>query len=245
MSWRKFRCHFKQVFRGGYRYLDTCGEFMVAAERELRFLPQEAKPVGCKMAIPEEDITMNADANQLLVTQELPEGIEVDPVFFGITDTLSALASEYFKPLGIETNGYACESFLPMDSMDAAVKESLRLGGQFQSKVEQVVGMTAYSQELDYQFISGNSELHVNVRPVTFEKQTVQRFAPGFRSTEESKRVIERWNKKANKSPLPVQYALMLMTDLVEKEPPADSRKKHFDRMEEIDQKLKAFGFTT
>ncbi len=217
---------------------------MIAAQEELDFLPQDAKPSGCKMAIPEEDITMSADTNQLVVTQELPVREDAAAFFFEITNALSALASEYFKPVGIESNGYASESFLPMDSMEAAVKESLRLGGQFQSEVEKVVGMTAYSQELDYQFISGNSELHVNVRPVTFEKKTVQRFAPGFRSSTETRHVIERWNKKADKASLPVQYALMLMTDLIEKEPPVDALQKHFDRMIEIDHKLNAFGFT-
>jgi hypothetical protein len=242
VDWRRFKFNFKQVFRGGYRYLDTCGALMLAAERELDFLPQDAKPTGCKMAIPEHALTMGIDSNQLAVIQELPE--DGGELFFHVTEVLARLAEEHFTPLGIETNGYAIESFVPAASIETAMKESLKIGSQFHTELETVVGMPAASKSLDYNFVSGSSELHVTVRPVTFEKLVTQRFTAGFHSSETAKRAVERWNRQAEKTKVPLEHALMLMTDLMETNPPKGALKKQFDRVLDIDTKLKDFGFT-
>jgi len=242
MDWRQFKFNFKQVFRGGYRYLDACGAFMLAAEQELDFLPQDAKPIGCKMAIPEHALTMAGDANQMIVNQELPE--DGGKLFFHVTEVLARLAKEHFTPLGIETNGYSIESFVPVASIETAMKESLKLGSRFHADLEAVVGMPAASKSLDYNFVSGSSELHVTVRPVTFEKLVTQRFTAGFHSSETVKRAVERWNRQAEKTKVPLEHALMLMTDLVETNPPNEALKRHFDRVLDIDRKLKDFDFT-
>jgi len=213
---------------------------MLAADTELDFLSQGAQPTGCKMAIPEHSISMVADANQLVVSQELPE--DGGDLFFHITESLAKMADEHFTPLGIESNGYAIESFLGLPSGEAVMKESLKLGSQFHTEVEKVVGMPASSKSLDYGFVSGSSELHITVRPVTFEKLVTQRFTAGFRSSETVKRSVERWNRQAEKAKTPLEHALMSMTDLIENNPPKGTLKKHFERLLDIDKKLKEFG---
>lgn len=39
MSWQTLSLHFKQQYDGAFRYLDRCGEFMLAAVDEMNFLP--------------------------------------------------------------------------------------------------------------------------------------------------------------------------------------------------------------
>jgi len=84
--------------------------------------------------------------------------------------------------------------------------------------------------------------LHITVRPVTFEKLVTQRFTAGFRSSETVKRSVERWNRQAEKAKTPLEHALMSMTDLIENNPPKGTLKKHFERLLDIDKKLKEFG---
>jgi hypothetical protein len=51
MSWESFSLHFKQVFDGGYKYLDSCGSLMLLAEERLGLMTEDVKPSGCKMII--------------------------------------------------------------------------------------------------------------------------------------------------------------------------------------------------
>jgi hypothetical protein len=53
MPWKTLSLHFKQTYDGGYRYLDKCGEFMLAAAEALNVIPGDIKPSGAKMEIPE------------------------------------------------------------------------------------------------------------------------------------------------------------------------------------------------
>jgi len=82
MAWQTLSLHFKQTYEGGYRYLDKCGEFMIAASDKLKFIPGDAKPTGAKMEIPEYGVNMACDANSLAVSQELPP--EDDEFFVGV-----------------------------------------------------------------------------------------------------------------------------------------------------------------
>src|SRR2546426_11487522 len=103
MSWRTLSRHFKQQYDGAFRYLDRCGEFMLAAVEKLNFQPGDAKPIGAKLEIPEHGLVATVDTLELVVVQELPE----DEEFFLKTCLgLSELVNEHFKPNRITRNGF-------------------------------------------------------------------------------------------------------------------------------------------
>ena len=57
MSWQTLSFHFKQQYDGAFRYLDRCGEFMLAAVEQMNFLPGDPKPIGAKLEIPERGLS--------------------------------------------------------------------------------------------------------------------------------------------------------------------------------------------
>ena len=72
VNWQPYTLRFRQTFEQGYRYLDHCGEFMIAASRELKFFASEVKVSGAKLVIPEEGIQASVDAHSLDLRQEAP-----------------------------------------------------------------------------------------------------------------------------------------------------------------------------
>ena len=72
MNWQPYTLRFRKTFDEGYRYLDRCGEFMIAASRELKFLTSDVNPSGARLVIPEEGIQASVDAHALELRQEIP-----------------------------------------------------------------------------------------------------------------------------------------------------------------------------
>ncbi len=73
MTWQPLSLHFKQTYDGAYRYLDRCGEFILAAVEKMNFMPGDPKPTGAKLDIPEHGLTATIDCLELAVVQELPD----------------------------------------------------------------------------------------------------------------------------------------------------------------------------
>ena len=65
MSWESFSLHFKQVFDGGYKYLDSCGSLMLLAEERLGLMTEDVKPSGCKMIIDKKSLSAESDIQSL------------------------------------------------------------------------------------------------------------------------------------------------------------------------------------
>ena len=63
---------FQTDLRGGYRYLDSCGEFIIQAINTLDFVPGEAQVMGAKLEKPELGIKATVDSNELTLIQEQP-----------------------------------------------------------------------------------------------------------------------------------------------------------------------------
>jgi len=95
--------------RGAFRYLDRCGEFMLAAVEQMNFLPGDAKPTGAKLEIPELGLTAAVDTLELVAAQEMP-GSD-DEFFLKTCVGLAALVNEHFQPTSIIRNGFACKSY--------------------------------------------------------------------------------------------------------------------------------------
>ncbi len=228
MPWQPFSFHFKQIYDEGYRYLDKCGEFMIEAINKLDFVPGDVQVIGAKLEKPELGIKASVDSNELTLAQEQPtDGKE----FFEACEGLSRLANELFQPKRVWSNGFAYRAYWPFTSPEAALKGSLSLGGKYQTELEKTFGMVASHKQLDYHFAAGSYELTINIQPVTFERVAIARYNPDFRASAQRRKWIDRQNKRADRVKAGVAHAVMLLLDLVEHEPPADSLQKHFERL--------------
>jgi len=127
MSWQTLSLHFKQQYDGAYRYLDRCGEFMLAAVDKMDFLPGDTKPTGAKLEIPERGLSATVDTFELVAVQEMPGA---DHEFFLKTCLgLVELVNEQFQPRRVIRNGFACKSYWPITNADTVLATSLTFGG--------------------------------------------------------------------------------------------------------------------
>jgi len=226
MRWEPFSIHFKQVYDGGHRYLDRCGELMFRAEERLKLMPEEVKPSGCKMSLPESGFTVLMDSSELAVVQEFQrdDGTE----FVNLCQTLADMVAELFQPRHVESNGFASKSYWAFGTSDGAMVASLKLGKGLPAELARTVDMPARQENIDCHFESGSMDLHVQVHPVTFQSMTVQRYTPAPRATGAHKRRLERLNRKADRLNTTLQQGLLMDVDLIEFNPPAGPLAKHF-----------------
>jgi hypothetical protein len=226
MNWQPFSLHFKQSYDGGHRYLDRCGEFMVIAEETLNLMPDDAKPTGCKMSLPESGLAVVLDSAELAVTQEFyrDDGVE----FLDLCQSLADLVREMFRPRHVESNGFASKAYCAFPTPEGAMAASLQIGSVLPADLSRVVDMPARQGNIDYYFEAGSLDLHLQIHPVTFQSMTVQRFTPPPKSTERQKRRYERLNKKADRLDSSLRHGLVMELDLIEFNPPNDPLARHF-----------------
>ncbi len=236
MNWKPFSLHFKQSYNGGYRYLDQCGWFMVMAEDKLGMMPEDAKPDGCKMTLPESGISLMLDTTCLAVAQEVP--LDNGNDFIELCKEAADLAQEALKPRGIESNGFASKTYWAMESIQKSQETSLRLGNGFSVDLAKCVDMPARQQIIDCQFRAGSKNLRLNIHPVTFNSLTVRRFNASPLATNAQKQRYERLNKKADRVDTSLNQAIMMELDLVEFDPPENSLTKHFELLLSKQQRL-------
>ena len=237
MSWQTLSLHFKQQYDGAFRYLDRCGEFMLAAIDEMNFLPGDPKPTGAKLEIPERGLTAGVDTLELAAAQEMPGN---DGEFFLETCVgLASLVERHFQPKRITRNGFACKSFWPISNPDTLLQTSLQFGGDAHSELAKKLGMVPAHKRLDFNFTSGSMDSHVLLHPVTFEKVSVNRHNPSFRASTTQKEKVERLNKFTERFNIPLSHALMLEIDLVEIDPPQRSLEQHFKELNQHTEALR------
>ncbi len=229
MSWQTLSLHFKQEYDGAFRYLDRCGEFMLAAVDKLDFLPGEIKPSGAKLEIPERGLTATVDTLELVIAQEMP-GADHES-FLKSCEDLSELVNEHFQPKRRIRNGFACKSYWPIPNANTLLAVSLRFGGEVHNELGKQLGMVPEHKRLDFNFTSGSMDLHVLLQPVTFDKVSVSRQNPNLKATSVQKERIERRNKFAEKLDVHLSHALMLEVDLMEIDPPEHSLRRHFTEL--------------
>lgn len=229
MSWQTLSLHFKQQYDGAFRYLDRCGEFMLAAVDQMNFLPGDPKPTGAKLEIPERSLTAGVDTLELVAAQEMP-GTE-DRFFVDTCVGLAALVEKHFQPKRVIRNGFACKSYWPITNADTLLETSLQFGGNAHAELGKLLGMVPAHKRLDFNFLSGSMDLHVQLHPVTFEKLTVNRHNPNFKASSIQKERVERLNKFADRFTVHLSHALMLEVDLMEVDPPQRSLEEHFSEV--------------
>ncbi len=181
MAWNTLSLHFQQTYEGGFRYLDKCGEFMLAATERMNFIMSEAKPTGAKMEIPEMGVHAACDTLSLAVAQELP--VDDGAYFLGLCKGLAELVMSCFGPKSVFKNGLLWKSYTPSPNISDMLGASLKYGGAFHEDLARAVGMVPENKNLDYFFVSGSKDLHVVLQPVTFERLNLPRRNVGARAT--------------------------------------------------------------
>jgi hypothetical protein len=240
MAWKTLSFHFRQLYEGGYRYFDKCGEYMVTATSKFNVIPGEIKPTGAKMEIPEMGVHANCDSTALEVSQELAtENIDY---FTDICSGLSALAVECFEPKSIIKNGFASKSYWPFAELPDLFAATLKFTKGFDKDLAKVVDYVPEHQQLDYMFVSGNRDFHIVLHAVTFERNRMSKRNVAIRSNKIEKDRIDRRNKLADRFGETPPYALVLELDLMENDPPqAGSLKDHFNELYAKTEELRKF----
>src|SRR5437588_10406202 len=125
MEWQTYTLHFRQLIANGFRYLDHCGEFMLAAIETYDLMPGDVTPTSANFTMPEKGIRAGIDSTHLEVYHETP----IDTGFFlKLSTGLADLARKYFGPFKIDTNLFAIQFLVPMRSEAAAERAMLGLG---------------------------------------------------------------------------------------------------------------------
>lgn len=218
MTWQPFTLRFRQTFEEGYRYLDHCGEFIIAASRELKFFSSDVKVTGAKLVIPEEGIQANVDAQSLEVRQEAP--LNDFAAFQKLSAAFAALAEKHFGPLLVEENLYEERWILPVASPQQALKSTMKLPMDPANELGRALEMVPEQKHFDMRFRSGARRLQVQMQPVTFENVTVQRKNALIFANRSQVDKARRFTQQAERVPEYPAHALMLDAVLVEEEPP-------------------------
>lgn len=238
-NWRPLSLHFRHKYEQGYRYLDTCGAFMVRAELEFGFVAGDAHPTGAKMDNPDHGTHLELDVNGLTLRQEYPR--DEGQAFLECAVGVSQLAQDLILPNKIYYSGFAAKQIREFSCEAEVQAASLRFGSPLCDQLADSLGMTPQRQELGYAFTSGSYELGVSIKPVAFSsvKGDVQR-GYGFRPTDTHRRNVDRWNEfEKSKNPLN-GYALMLEVDLQEQNPPEGALSQQFAELQNYIELLKS-----
>lgn len=238
MSWIPFVLNFKQVYDGGYLYLDRCGQLMMAAEELLHLMPEDVNPNGCKMALPESGITVALGTMELVVTQECctDEGAE----FINLCQVMSKLVCEMFEPRHVESNGFASKTHWATGTSDAALAASLKMAKGLAADLAREVDMPAQRENIDCHFAAGSMDLHFQIHPVTFHSLTVQKYNAAPLSTASHRRRLDRLNRRADRMDTSLRQGIMMELDLIEFDPPIATLEKHFEQLKRKEKILQA-----
>jgi hypothetical protein len=243
-EWQPLSFHFRHKYEQGYRYLDTCGEFMVRAEMELGFVANDAQPTGAKMDHPDHGTHLELDVNGLTIRQESPP--DDGSAFLESTLGISKLASELVRPNQIYYSGFAAKHIMLFSTEAEVFAASLRFGMPYYNELADSLGMTPHMQELTYDFTSGSYAFQVSLKSVAFNsvKRDIRRTYP-FRSTANQRRNVDRWNALEDSRNPPHGYALMLEADLREQHPPEDALPQQFAALQKYIELLKSHFMLT
>jgi len=217
MYWRPYGLYFKSSFGNGYRYLDRCGEFLLAAEA-VGFMPGEATPTGGQLTLPEINLQVQLNSRELNVQQELVPNIGN---FTESCEHLSKLAEKFFGPLDIQSFSFTGKWFHPSATEEEAKHATLFWKQKPQDELAKLLDMVPDALRVDYNFSSGKSDLHVAIYPIAFATVTKQHAGRGFLATRDFRKRVSR--SEAAKFDNPAEsssYGLMMDAQFIELDPP-------------------------
>lgn len=225
--WNLLSLHFRHQYERGYRYLDRCGEFMVAMEERFDFIYREALPTGAKMNQPDFGLTLDLDVNGLLMSQELP--LDEGERFLEHVLGAAELAAEFVQPGAIFYAGFAAKHFHQCGTEDEALAASLGFHPAGAEALADKLGMTPKTQTVSYLLETGSYDLQVELLPISFNsvKREIAR-NPGYHATKSQRRRAERQNARDESRNNPAGFALGLNADLREWNPPQGGLEAQF-----------------
>jgi hypothetical protein len=240
MEWQTYTLHFRQLFSNGFRYLDRCGEFMIAAVETYDLMPGDAKPAGANLNLPEKGIRAEVDSVHLEVNHETPIDTET---FLKISVGLANLSQKHFGPFKIETNLFEIRMLVPMSTAAAAEEAMLTLGSfPDEPALAKKLDMTLKTRQWHTIFESGSQRLRIAVHPIAFEAVRIHRYNPVLEATPSQARRAKRLSAGAERIPAYAPYAVFLDVNLTEKEPALSSEEKLFNMlMQKVDIAKTAF----
>lgn len=225
--WNLLSLHFRHQYERGYRYLDRCGEFMVAMEERFDFVAQEALPSGAKMYQPDFALKLGLDTTGLVLSQDYPRDEGKD--FLHHVLGVAQLANEFVQPGTIFYAGFAANHYWQCGTEELALAASLEFHPSGAEALADKLGMTPKNQTVSYLLESGSYDLQVDFMPISFnsvKKETSRN--PGFHSTDSQRRRTERFNALEESRNPPGGFALGLNVDLREWNPPQDGLEAQF-----------------
>lgn len=229
MEWQTYTLHFRQLFSNGFRYLDCCGEFMIAAVETYDLMPGDATPAGGNLTLPEKGIRAAVDSVHLEVNHETPIDTET---FLKISVGLANLAQKHFGPFKIETNLFEIRMLVPMSTAAAAEEAMLTLGSfPDEPALAKKLDMTLKTRQWHTIFESGSQRLRIAVHPIAFEAVRIHRYNPVLGATPSQARRAKRLTAGAERIPAYAPYAVFLDVNLTEKEPALSSEEKLFNML--------------
>jgi hypothetical protein len=228
--WNLLSLHFRHQYERGYRYLDHCGEFMVAMEEQFDFICQEAQPTGAQMSQPDLGLNLALDTNGLAMSQDLPsdDGEQFLLHVLGAT----RLACELIQPGAVFYAGFAAKHYHVCGNEGQALAASLDFHPSGAEALADKLGMTPKNQTVSCLLESGSYNLQVDFMPISFNsvKREIAR-NPGFHSTDSQRRRAERLNAREEMRNPPGGFALGLNADLREWNPPQDGLESQFSEL--------------
>lgn len=211
---------------------------MVEAEESFDLSPSEdSKPTGARMEKPEQGVVVTLDASQISVIEEMSG--EEEQKFLKLAVGVGALAVARVQPRGLPSRMFRLASFLPVGSLDQAMRYTVEVNNQHQAELGSKIGMTPSHKKIDYIFSSGSLDVSVVLSATTFESVTVKRVASGIRASEWQKKRAERLNIRADKLQVPSQHAVMLEVGITEYDPPTEGAEALFERLRNVDKLIK------
>jgi len=225
--WNLLSLHFRHQYERGYRYLDRCGEFMVAMEEQFDFICQEALPTGAILSQPDLGLTLALDTNGLAMSQELPSD-EGEQFLRNVVDA-TRLACKFVQPGAIFYSGFAAKHCHVCGTEDQALAASLEFHPAGAEALADKLGMTPKNQTVSCLLESGSYDLQVEFMPISFNsviRETARN--PGFHSTDSQRRRANRLNSLDESRNPPGGFAIGLNIDLREWNPPQNGLEAQF-----------------
>jgi len=226
VGWQTYLLRFNQQTPDGFRYLDKCGEFMLAAVEKFDLLPGQPVVTGCDLTLPEEGLRVSANANALEVIQEMPGNTDT---FLKVSLGMADLMRTHFGPLTLDSTSFEMKLQVPMTSEEAAGAAMLKLKSEQLTDLSKTMDMAAESQRIDYTFASGSQRLRLVVQPVAYETIRLHHHNPVLLATDSQKRRAHRLTKLADRAPTMPPCAIFLEVALIEYHPAPETEKPLFD----------------
>jgi hypothetical protein len=231
---------FEQVFDGGYRYLDRCGEFMETVRKELNFMHVSVNPAGCDMESTDSSIRLQASIDHVLVTSTEPNR---GPALVKVADFSCITAARLFQPFNVEHNRVTLSSVITTNTLEESFGLSVSLFPSLSAELSGFLDLPPLNQDLNVAFESGSHRVHVHLYPVAVDVTSQERRLPALGYPKAQGQHLLRKAKKLEQTALRPTYALNLEISVVESDPIAESsiRAIHEEAFEYKKRILKAF----